>query len=203
MQTKTPQQKSSLASSSTSSKKADAYADLPTALGTIYNSNDGLAGFYAGIGSDTLSTALSNFLYFYIYAALGSLAARHASAASASGDGRSHSGSSKATGAVRELVIGALAGVISRGFTTPLSTITVRKQTASKLASPKAKEKESGGYDVEKMKTKAVEDEEDHESDYAPDSSTEIAKDIYREHGLPGFWRGYSSACALVSLDRT
>lgn len=178
MQTKTPQQKGAV-----HSKKRDAYADLPTALRTIYASNGGLAGFYAGIASDTLSTALSNFLYFYIYAALGTLAARHTA----------RSGSKDAAAAARELVIGALAGVISRGFTTPLSTITVRKQTASKLTG----NKES---DVEKA-TNAAEDEEEQDSDYAPDSSLAIARDIYHEHGLTGFWRGYSSACALVSSE--
>ena len=183
MQTKTPQQKGS--TRSLASSKKDAYADLPTALRTIYASNDGLAAFYAGIGSDTLSTALSNFLYFYIYAALGTIAARH----------NGSSKQSKTSAAVmKELVIGALAGIISRGFTTPLSTITVRKQTASKLASPRPAENKG---DVEKA-THAVEDEEEHDSDYAPDSSLAIASDIYKEHGLPGFWRGYSTACVLV-----
>jgi hypothetical protein len=56
--------------------------------------------------------------------------------------------------------------------------------------------------DEEKGKSAAVqsaEDEQEEESDYHPDTSMSIAKDIYQEHGVKGFWRGYESACILVS----
>jgi hypothetical protein len=91
----------------------------------------------------------------------------------------------------KELLIGSIAGILSRGVTTPLSTITVRKQTAAKA---KAKPEDSNPSD-----SNNDEDDDDEDDDYAPDSSIGIAKDIYQEHGLAGFWRGYGSACALVS----
>merc|ERR1712093_812398 len=168
IQTKTPQAKAQ-------SQKAptDTYGSLPLAIQTIYRSG-GLASFYQGLASDTLSTALSSFLYFYLYSALHKLA------------------QIKYT-AIEELIIGSLAGIVSRLVTTPLSTITVRKQTASKMRPKKGEDAEKAISDV-----KAAEDEEDEDSDYAPDSSLDIAKDIYESHGLTGFWRGYKSACVLT-----
>jgi len=150
--------------------RGDGYSDLPTALRTIYEAG-GLPAFYQGISSDTLSTALSNFLYFYIYAAL-------------------HKLSRKRKTALEELLIGSLAGIFSRLVTTPLSTVTVRKQTAAKT---RQKDTEKG--------VQAVEDEDDDESDYSAVTSISIAKDIYESQGLSGFWRGYTSACILVSLN--
>lgn len=99
----------------------------------------------------------------------------------------------------KELLIGSIAGILSRGVTTPLSTITVRKQTAAKQKSKS--EPESGKQVGSSSKAVDDDDDDDEDEDYAPDSSIDIAKDIYQEHGLAGFWRGYGSACALVSFN--
>lgn len=181
--------------------KHDDYADTLTALRTIYRTNNhSLGAFYQGIVSDTLSTALSQFLYFYIFAALMRLFNKHVHRAIANGNtGKNTNGAVQAAGtaaaklsAGKELLIGSIAGILSRGVTTPLSTITVRKQTAAKA---KAKPE-----DINPSNSNNDEDDDDDEDDdYAPDSSIGIAKDIYQEHGLAGFWRGYGSACALVS----
>lgn len=180
--------------------KHDDYADTLTALRTIYRTNNhNLEAFYQGIVSDTLSTALSQFLYFYIFAALMRLFNKHVDRAIANADnGRNTNGAIAAAGkaavkisAAKELLIGSVAGILSRGVTTPLSTITVRKQTASKARTkPEGTAAPNGNEE---------DGEDDEDDDYAPDSSTDIAKDIYQEHGLAGFWRGYGSACALVS----
>lgn len=182
--------------------KQDDYADTITALRTVYRTNNrSLGAFYQGIVSDTLSTALSQFLYFYIFAALMRLFNKHADRAVANSDsGKNVDGAIAAAGkaaakisAAKELIIGSIAGILSRGVTTPLSTITVRKQTASrKKTTSETAENTSDGKEDES-------EEDDEDDDYAPDSSIDIAKDIYQEHGLAGFWRGYGSACALVS----
>lgn len=186
IQTKTPQAKRQAGVPA----KVDAYADLPTSLRTIYRSG-GAGAFYAGVSSDTLSTALSNFLYFYIYSALHKLSIYYKTKTRRSGAGAAVQGATKFS-ALEELVIGALAGILSRGVTTPLSTITVRKQTAAKL---------SGASQAEKGKAedpKQVEDEDEEDSEYASGTSWGIAKEILEDDGVSGFWRGYSSACALV-----
>lgn len=206
IQTKAPLRRSKHQDPKTSAHhKQDDYADTLTALRTIYRTNNhSLSGFYQGIASDTLSTALSQFLYFYIFAALMRLFNKHVDKAIADTNKKNIGTVANAAGkaavkisAAKELLIGSIAGILSRGVTTPLSTITVRKQTAAKQ---KAKPEEnsvqngsSGDGDNDN------EDDDDEDEDYAPDSSIDIAKDIYQEHGLPGFWRGYGSACALVS----
>lgn len=179
MQTKTPQVKQKVHSKGINLSKKDLYSDLPTALKTTYASG-GIQGFYHGIVSDTLSTALSNFLYFYTYSALHKLLNKWK---------KTKRDLNLPFPGIENLVIGMLAGVLSRGVTTPLSTITVRKQTAAK-ATAKVTEKEIC----------SAEEAEGEESVYSADSSFAIGKDIYKEHGLSGFWRGYKSACALVGV---
>lgn len=201
IQTKTPLRRSKHEDPKTGGgahHKHDDYADTLTALRTIYRTNNhSLSGFYQGIASDTLSTALSQFLYFYIFAALLRLYNKQVS--KAVDNGRDAKGAIAAAGkaavklsAAKELLIGSIAGILSRGVTTPLSTITVRKQTAAKA---KAKPESQGGNNS----SVADDEDEDDDDDYEPDSSIDIARDIYQEHGLSGFWRGYGSACALVS----
>lgn len=187
LQTKTPQAKNTKTSREQHERKADSYSSLYNALQTIYASG-GIAGFYQGLAADTLATALSNFLYFYAYSALHKLLLRRKLALDKDRDIKL---AQPFTG-TEELIIGCIAGIISRAVTTPLSAITVRKQTAAK----------SRSKDEEEDKNLAtVEDEEHEDSEYSADSSTAIAKDIYQTYGISGFWRGYGSACALVEFE--
>ncbi|CEP14590.1 hypothetical protein [Parasitella parasitica] len=93
-------------------------------LGTIVNiylKEGGLKGLYAGLGSDTLATVLSSFIYFYCYTALRNVQERM----------NSNMGkSSTHLNIAQELFLGAEAALISRVFTTPVSNVTTRLQTA-------------------------------------------------------------------------
>ncbi|EGO00795.1 hypothetical protein SERLA73DRAFT_133846, partial [Serpula lacrymans var. lacrymans S7.3] len=76
----------------------------------------GVTALYDGIGSDTWSTFVSSFFYYYAYSFLRSiLTRRRAKAAMLS--------------VPQELAIGYIAGLASRAISTPLGTITVRLQT--------------------------------------------------------------------------
>ncbi|KAK9899097.1 mitochondrial carrier [Cystobasidium minutum MCA 4210] len=203
IQTKTPLRRSKHEDPKTGGgahHKKDDYADTLTALRTIYRTNNhSLSGFYQGIASDTLSTALSQFLYFYMFAALLRIFNKQVTKAIDNGNnGKDAKGAIAVAGkaavklsAAKELLIGSIAGILSRGVTTPLSTITVRKQTAAK-AKVQPQDQHAG------KSSEVEEEDEDDDDDYSPDSSIAIAKDIYQEHGLSGFWRGYGSACALT-----
>lgn len=72
-----------------------------------------------------------------------------------------------------ELSVGALAGACSKFFTTPISNIVTRKQTAAMVAA------RSGSKDA------------------AP-SVADIAFTIREEKGLQGFWSGYSASLVLT-----
>lgn len=75
--------------------------------------------------------------------------------------------------ALDELGVGAFAGALSKLFTTPISNIVTRKQTASMIA-------------VRSSSTK-------------PEPTvSEIASQIRSEKGLQGFWSGYSASLVLT-----
>ncbi|KAJ3356580.1 ADP/ATP carrier protein [Kappamyces sp. JEL0680] len=76
----------------------------------------GLAGLYAGMDVSLLQTFWSNFGYFYFYSWIKRLYSRY----------------SKTTNIAIELFQGALAGAISRAFTTPISVVTTRLQASDK-----------------------------------------------------------------------
>ena len=87
----------------------------------------------------------------------------------------------KTLGIIEELLVGALAGVFSRFFTTPMNNLVTRKQTSGQVS-----------------------------GDGKPASSTQIIKDIYNEKGITGiltlsyamlitgFWSGYRSSILLT-----
>lgn len=87
----------------------------------IYEKEGGIKGLYAGLGSDTLATVLSSFIYFYCYTAL-----RNVQEKMNTNIGKS----SAELNVAQELFLGAEAALISRFFTTPVSNITTKLQTA-------------------------------------------------------------------------
>lgn len=177
-----------------------AYDSLISALRSIY-AREGLAGFYGGLASDLLSTFFSQFIFFIAYAALRNrLQARKTRAQTAT----------PRKGAVllspwEELGVGCLAGAIAKGIVSPLSMITVRAQTSHE---PKKEAVGGRAGDQEPVdpaalkKKKRPDDSDSDESDdgygTAP-STVSIAKEIYREQGLAGFWSGFQSTLILVS----
>jgi len=75
---------------------------------------------------------------------------------------------------LEEIGVGAVAGVFSRFWTTPLQQIVTRKQTAAMLS--------EGTY-----------------MPIPPSSNTvDIAREILREKGVQGFWSGYSASLVLT-----
>ncbi|KAL9122518.1 MAG: hypothetical protein Q9187_000918 [Circinaria calcarea] len=87
---------------------------------------------------------------------------------------RSQSGSSKHLPVLDELSIGFFAGAFAKLLTTPLANIVTRKQTSSMLS-----------VHTPNISTK-------------PATTRSIAKDIYSEKGLQGFWSGYSASLVLT-----
>ena len=76
---------------------------------------------YAGLGADTLATVLSSFIYFYCYTALRNVQEKF----------NKNLGNEAKLNVAQELFLGAEAALISRFFTTPVSNVTTRLQTAS------------------------------------------------------------------------
>ncbi|KAF8317602.1 mitochondrial carrier [Clavulina sp. PMI_390] len=133
----------------------------------------GVSGLYAGLESDTASTLLSNFLYFYAYSFLRDSVQKRAMTRAGKPT------NNKATAAValtvsQELALGFIAGVLSRTVSTPLSIVTVRLQTAS--------------------------DEQDTEGRTGSEAQGGLGttiREIYEEDGIKGFWKGFQSVIIL------
>ncbi|GAA5965647.1 hypothetical protein JCM8115_005465 [Rhodotorula mucilaginosa] len=166
---------------------------------------EGLLSLYSGLVPDSLSTLLSQFLYFLCYTALRTRLVKRKQRLQPQAPA---SQSAKKAAAIllsplEELGIGCLAGVVAKGIVSPLSMITVRAQT-----SRQPKQDVVGGRPGDKSPVdpaarteKRPDDSDSDESDdgYSSTPSTlDLAREIYDEQGLAGFWSGFSSTVILT-----
>ncbi|KAI4147596.1 MAG: hypothetical protein L6R39_003066 [Caloplaca ligustica] len=100
----------------------EGYQSVQDAARKIYEHENGLAGFYAGITSDTAKTVADSFLYFFAYNLLRQTRLR------------AQGGASKHLPVTEELGVGLLAGAFTKLWTTPIANIVTRQQAASMLS---------------------------------------------------------------------
>ncbi|GAA5908315.1 uncharacterized protein JCM6883_004344 [Sporobolomyces salmoneus] len=176
---------------------------LVEAIRSLWNSG-GWSAFYAGLGPDSLSTAISQFLYFFCYSFLRDrLLAKKLKAGSpgkstlgkvAEGKGNKGAPPPLLT-AVEELLIGCVAGIVAKGFVSPLSMIAVRQQTSSEPRQEVIGGKQGDKRPVEKGDGSSSDEDDEYGS---PPSAIKIAKEIYESQGLKGFWSGFQSTVVLT-----
>lgn len=125
LQTQNKRKKSKKGSADTDEEEEE-YTDILDAARKIYE-KQGLAGFYPGLAQDTCKTVADSFLFFLAY---NTVRQRRIIA---------HVGAAKAAKSknivlpiLDELAVGIVAGSFAKLFTTPLSNIVTRKQTAAK-----------------------------------------------------------------------
>ncbi|TVY25951.1 Peroxisomal adenine nucleotide transporter [Lachnellula hyalina] len=137
------------------------YEGVLDAFSQIYNKEGGLSAFYTGVLQDTGKSIVDSFLFFLLYNYLRT-------------NRLQKNGTNTTTLPVLdELTVGALAGACSKFFTTPISNIVTRKQTASMLSA-------RNSYP------------------FAEPSVSDIVKSIRAEKGIQGFWSGYSASLILT-----
>lgn len=137
------------------------YKGVLDAADQIYNREGGISAFYTGIVQDTGKSIADSFLFFLFYNYLRQNRLQK------------HGIKTIMLPVLDELAVGALAGACSKFFTTPISNIVTRKQTASMVSA------RSG-------------------SSHKEPSVQEIASQIQSEKGLQGFWSGYSASLVLT-----
>jgi Mitochondrial carrier protein len=137
------------------------YKGVLDAFEQIYKKEGGISAFYTGVLQDTGKSIADSFLFFLFYNYLRSR--------------RLQKNGTKSTTlpALDELAVGALAGACSKFFTTPISNIVTRKQTASMISARSS------------SATSSL-------------SVSDIAQSIRSEKGLQGFWSGYSASLMLT-----
>ncbi|POS72553.1 peroxisomal adenine nucleotide transporter 1 [Diaporthe helianthi] len=153
---------------------SEQYAGITDAISRIYEREGGLRAFYAGLGSDIFKGVADSFLFFLFYNWFRT---------------RRSQGNSRRLPAWEELAVGAAAGACARLFTTPISNVVTRKQTASLISD----DNDAGGEARAGARAGAG----------APDtrrglSSAEILHVIHAEKGLLGLWAGYSATLVLT-----
>ncbi|KAF9366510.1 hypothetical protein BGX34_001948 [Mortierella sp. NVP85] len=160
-------------SGATGSKEKIHYTSVVDAIRKTYRS-EGFLALYSGLGSDTVATLMSNFVYFYIYMALRQY--------------KEHRRKSGQLSTVQELFLGAEAGIISRLFTNPIHVITTRQQVMGKQLQHQKEQAGAGAAVGSKGKAKA----EDTKI-----SARAIIREIYTQDGILGFWAGYAPTVIL------
>ncbi|KAI7463924.1 hypothetical protein KC357_g8071 [Hortaea werneckii] len=147
---------------------ADAeYHSILDAAKKIYKHEGGLKAFYTGCGPDVGKGIADSFLFFLAYTFLRQYQLKK--------DG------TRNLPVFKELSVGVAAGVFARFFTTPISNIVTRQQTAALVAAR------------DPTSTMAL-----GESDKL--TLKDIALQIRAERGIQGFWAGYS-ATVLLTLN--
>jgi hypothetical protein len=137
------------------------YEGVFDAAEKIFKNEGGLSAFYAGIVQDTSKSIADSFLFFLFYNYLRQNRLQK------------HGPSTTSLPVFDELAVGSLAGACSKFFTTPISNIVTRKQTASMISA------RSSSQRIEP-------------------SVNDIVSQIRSEKGIQGFWSGYSASLVLT-----
>ncbi|VVT54531.1 uncharacterized protein SAPINGB_P004122 [Magnusiomyces paraingens] len=203
--TKSSSSSSSVATTTTTTTGPEPYKGVWDAICRIYH-DEGVLAFYDGAVQDTLSTMISAFFYFYAYDILRTARVRHASKQAAKRAAALRLKSqgvegvntrvvtvTKRTnvpatlGVIEELAIGSLAGIFCKFFTAPLNNIVTRQQTAALTAATSKSCFSKSTIDVGHTQARHV-------------SAARVARDIYNERGIWGFWTGFR-ATILLSVN--
>ncbi|GAB1320257.1 hypothetical protein MFIFM68171_10467 [Madurella fahalii] len=146
---------------------ADGYRGILDAFASIYAKEGGITAFFAGLGADLGKSAADSFLFFLFYSWF-----RARRLVVRNGTSAPH------LLAAEELAIGAAAGACAKLFTTPISNVVTRRQTASLLDA--SSELNQGGASQRDL------------------TCGQIISEIRRERGLLGLWAGYSASLVLT-----
>ncbi|PWN43014.1 mitochondrial carrier [Ceraceosorus guamensis] len=158
---------------------------------TIARSKEGVAGLYKGFGASMVNTFSTQFAYFYWYSVVRTL---YINRLTKTGAAAAAAGAAVQLSTAIELLLGAVAGGLAQIFTIPVAVIATRQQLGGGTPKPSVSGRPAGAgpepaqSGVAKAASKVVEDE----------SFLGVAKDILREDGITGLWRGLKPSLVLT-----
>ncbi|KAK3504493.1 mitochondrial carrier domain-containing protein [Neurospora crassa] len=174
----------------------DGYQGVWDAFQAIYEREGGLKAFFAGLGPDLGKSAADSFLFFLFYTWFRAKRLRV---------------NEPYLKVLEELAVGAAAGACAKLFTTPVSNVVTRRQTANLISSssspssssalsrssnPSTPPTDGGGSTVRRRRPSSPPAATAAQPDL---SFTETIVSIYRERGLlNGLWAGYSASLVLT-----
>ncbi|KAJ4387006.1 hypothetical protein N0V85_007828 [Neurospora sp. IMI 360204] len=165
----------------------DGYLGIVDAFEAIYEREGGIKAFFAGLGADLGKSAADSFLFFLFYTWFRAKRLRV---------------NEPYLKVLEELAVGAAAGACAKLFTTPVSNVVTRRQTANLISSSSSSSRSNPSTPTaEGSPTRPRSPPASHPtSSQAQDLSfTETITSIYRERGLlNGLWAGYSASLVLT-----
>ncbi|CAO1621904.1 unnamed protein product [Parajaminaea phylloscopi] len=184
-------------------RKVKVNPGLFTGVGSIA-ARDGVRSLYSGVGASTVNTLSMQFSYFFFYSYIRSFWLKRM-------EQKAGPGVKVVIGTAMELVLGALAGAVAQVFTIPVSVIATRQQLASResptgdVSSLDARP--SGATTVSGKPAGAGEEKQGALSQVTSkavgkltedNSFMGVARDILREDGVAGLWRGLKASLVLT-----
>ncbi|WWC62144.1 uncharacterized protein I303_104735 [Kwoniella dejecticola CBS 10117] len=173
--------------------------NLRDTLSHLLSKKTYISDLYSGIEADTLSTLLSNFIYFYTYTSLQKGVhiwhTRHPVppsqpiSASPAGIGGLSSKASESLPRVtqpnplEELLIGVISGLVSKGISLPISTICVRQQIENDQDETNLNPNAKSTYNNNNKR-----------------SLVDSLRAIYAEQGIEGLFSGFTPTIPLTLL---
>lgn len=159
---------------------------------TIIRSKEGFLGLYRGFGASMVNTFSTQFAYFYWYTVVRTLYVNRIVA-------RNKVGTAVQISTAIELLLGALAGGLAQIFTIPVSVIATRQQLGGGTAS---QDKSAGKTDPSAQPKTAVAKAGKAVAKVANVNDSEsfmgVAREILREDGVTGLWRGLKPSLVLT-----
>ncbi|PWN18463.1 mitochondrial carrier [Microstroma glucosiphilum] len=174
----------------------------------IARSREGISGLYKGLGANIVNAFSMQFAYFYWYSFIRNFYLARL---------MKRNGATKAPviGTAMELALGALAGAVAQLFTIPVAVIATRQQLSSKAPPTGSVSSDEGkGYGKTTISGRPAGAERDEKKDLtAPlkvaasavssklgedDSFVGVAREILREDGVTGLWRGLRPSLVLT-----
>ncbi|KAK3399235.1 mitochondrial carrier domain-containing protein [Sordaria brevicollis] len=167
----------------------DGYNGIVDAFEAIYEREGGLKAFFAGLGADLGKSAADSFLFFLFYTWFRAKRLRV---------------NEPYLKVLEELLVGAAAGACAKLFTTPVSNVVTRRQTANLISSSSRSNPStptSEGSPIRPLSPTSPTSPPSSPSRVSqPDLSfTDTILAIYHERGLlNGLWAGYSASLVLT-----
>ncbi|GAX85544.1 hypothetical protein CEUSTIGMA_g12959.t1 [Chlamydomonas eustigma] len=138
----------------------------------LYGKKKGWSALFAGLRPTLAATAISQGVYFYLYSVLRqAVVARHLSLRQQAGpNSKIQSGRNSDIGVLGSILVASLAGCGNVVLTCPVWVVALQMQALQKRSSSEAKNM----------------------------TSYQVAKQVFKDFGIPGFWKGLAPSLVMV-----
>lgn len=162
-------------------RKENTKTSIVGLVGFLARTRDGWYKLYSGLGASLVGTMVSQGVYFYLYSMLRKIAVARR---------RKNARSSQDIQVFESLLTASLAGMGNVLLTNPIWMIATRMQSYRNLK----RHEES----INKLASTEDEARVGSEPSSSPPNPLAVAKMVYKEYGISGFWNGVTASLVMV-----